>query len=60
MKKLFLTEIENIRNAKAEGESKIAEIMLKKIRSLPEGLIDANLHRKLIDRFIGHEKVQTV
>jgi len=55
-----LTEIENIRNAKAEGESKMAEIMLKKIRSLPEGLINANIHRKLIDRFIGHEKVQTV
>lgn len=60
LKKLFLTEIENIRNAKAEGESKMAEIMLKKIKSLPEALINANIHRKVMDNFIGHEKVQTV
>lgn len=54
LRRLFLTEIENIRNAKADGESKLAEIMLKKIKSLPEEVIASNLGRKVIDQFGGH------
>ena len=57
LRKLFHTEIENIRNAKADSDSKMAEKLIKSIRSIGEEFISANLNRAIIGQFDAHEKV---
>lgn len=57
---LFQKEIEDIKKAKSDTDSKLNEIFLKNVNSISSEVLSLNLNRTLIKGFHHHDQVQPI
>lgn len=58
LKKLYQTDIENIKNAKSDTDNKLSQIFAKNIKTLSEQLLVENVQNKILSSYRQHDKVQ--